>query len=153
MGNVVGLPEMVIPVAFNPVASGSPRRNPTSVGIYAPPNQDSTVMIIVTWLPTSWTSGVHIASWSACCMGQAALFRVCYWALTALTAPIIVGWCCAGELHHHCPLTGRAQALSRFYGLNPIPYSDPPCLLSMACLHDCKVEPVWHRFDWTTFSS
>ena len=45
MGNVVGLPEMVIPVAFNPVASGSPRQNPTSVGIYAPPNQDSKVMI------------------------------------------------------------------------------------------------------------
>lgn len=43
MGNVVGLPQMVIPVAFNPVTSSSSRRNPTTVGIYALPNQDSKV--------------------------------------------------------------------------------------------------------------
>lgn len=43
MGNVVGLPQMVIPVSFVPVTSTSPRRNPTSVGIYAPPSQDSRV--------------------------------------------------------------------------------------------------------------
>lgn len=41
MGNVVGLPEIVIPVAFNPVSRGSPRQSPTSVGISALPNQDS----------------------------------------------------------------------------------------------------------------
>lgn len=44
MGNVVGLPQMVIPVAFNPVSSGSPRQQPSSVGIYALPNQDSKVI-------------------------------------------------------------------------------------------------------------
>ena len=43
MGNVVGLPEMVIPVSFAPVILGSPRQQPTSLGIYAAPNQDSKV--------------------------------------------------------------------------------------------------------------
>ena len=43
MGNVVGLPEMVIPVSFAPVSLGSPRQQPTSLGIYAAPNQDSKV--------------------------------------------------------------------------------------------------------------
>ena len=41
MGNVVGLPETVIPVSFSPVSFGSPRQQPTSLGIYAPANQDS----------------------------------------------------------------------------------------------------------------
>ena len=40
MGNVVGLPEAVIPVSFSPVSLGSPRQQPTTVGIYAPANQD-----------------------------------------------------------------------------------------------------------------
>lgn len=43
MGNVVGLPEAVIPVSFSPVSLGSPRQQPTTVGIYAPANQDSKV--------------------------------------------------------------------------------------------------------------
>ncbi len=43
MGNVVGLPQMVIPVDFEPVALGSARQQPITVGIYALPNQDSKV--------------------------------------------------------------------------------------------------------------
>lgn len=43
MGNVVGLPEAVIPVSFTPVSPGSPRQQPTTVGIYAPANEDSKV--------------------------------------------------------------------------------------------------------------
>ena len=43
MGNVVGLPQMVIPVDFEPVSAGSARRQPVTVGIYALPNQDSKV--------------------------------------------------------------------------------------------------------------
>ncbi len=43
MGNVVGLPQMVIPVDFEPVALGSARQQPVTVGIYALPNQDSKV--------------------------------------------------------------------------------------------------------------
>ena len=43
MGNVVGLPEAVIPVSFSPVALASPRQQPTTVGIYAPANQDGKV--------------------------------------------------------------------------------------------------------------
>lgn len=43
MGNVVGLPEAVIPVSFSPVALASPRQQPTTVGIYAPASQDGKV--------------------------------------------------------------------------------------------------------------
>ena len=43
MGNIVGLPEAVIPVSFSPVSLGSPRQQPTTVGIYAPANQDGKV--------------------------------------------------------------------------------------------------------------
>ena len=43
MGNVVGLPEAVIPVEFDPVTVGSPRQQATTVGIYALPDQDSKV--------------------------------------------------------------------------------------------------------------
>ncbi len=43
MGNVVGLPQMVIPVDFEPVSVGSARQQPITVGIYALPNQDSKV--------------------------------------------------------------------------------------------------------------
>ena len=43
MGNVVGLPQMVIPVDFEPVSVGSARQQPTTVGIYALPNHDSKV--------------------------------------------------------------------------------------------------------------
>ena len=43
MSNVVGLPEAVIPVSFTPVSLGSPRQQPTTVGIYAPANQDGKV--------------------------------------------------------------------------------------------------------------
>ncbi|KAL3138617.1 hypothetical protein ABBQ32_006381 [Trebouxia sp. C0010 RCD-2024] len=46
MGNVVGLPEAVIPVSFTPVSPSSPRQQPTSLGIYAPPNQDSKVLAL-----------------------------------------------------------------------------------------------------------
>ena len=45
MGNVVGLPQMVIPVDFEPVALGSARQQPVTVGIYALPNQDSKVRL------------------------------------------------------------------------------------------------------------
>ena len=45
MGNVVGLPQSVIPVAFEAVSLGSARRQPTTVGIYALPNQDSKVLV------------------------------------------------------------------------------------------------------------
>ena len=43
MGNVVGLPQMVIPVQFEPVSLGSPRQQATALGIYALPNEDSKV--------------------------------------------------------------------------------------------------------------
>ena len=43
MGNVVGLPEVVIPVDFEPVSIGSARQQATALGIYALPNKDSKV--------------------------------------------------------------------------------------------------------------
>lgn len=46
MGNVVGLPQMVIPVDFEPVSVGSARQQPTTVGIYALPNHDSKVLAL-----------------------------------------------------------------------------------------------------------
>lgn len=132
MGNVVGLPEMVIPVAFNPVASGSPRRNPTSVGIYALPNQDSKV-IIVTWSPETWTSGVHILSWSSCCMGQAALLQSMLLGTDSFN--LTISWFLGCKLHHHWPCLAGCQgdmcvkAMSKLYLL-----AASTCWLWHACM-------------------
>ena len=41
VGNLVGLPEAVIPVGFMPVSAGSPRQNPCTIGIYGLPYQDA----------------------------------------------------------------------------------------------------------------
>ena len=41
VGNLVGLPEAVIPVGFRPVSPGSPRQNPSTIGIYGLPYQDA----------------------------------------------------------------------------------------------------------------
>lgn len=43
MGNVVGLPELVIPIHFDAVTLGSPRQQATTLGIVAQPDQDSKV--------------------------------------------------------------------------------------------------------------
>eukprot|EP00891_Asterochloris_glomerata_P006024 jgi/Astpho2/6024/fgenesh1_pm.00084_%23_11_t len=46
VGNLVGLPEAVIPVGFMPVSAGSPRQNPCTIGIYGLPYQDAKVLAI-----------------------------------------------------------------------------------------------------------
>ena len=41
MGNLVGLPEAVVPIGFKPVSPGSLRQNPSTIGIYGLPYQDA----------------------------------------------------------------------------------------------------------------
>ena len=41
VGNLVGLPEAVIPIGFRPVSAGSPRQNPCTIGVYGLPYQDA----------------------------------------------------------------------------------------------------------------
>ena len=41
VGNLVGLPEAVVPIGFKPVSPGSPRQNPSTIGIYGLPYQDA----------------------------------------------------------------------------------------------------------------
>eukprot|EP00891_Asterochloris_glomerata_P006380 jgi/Astpho2/6380/e_gw1.00091.15.1_t len=46
-GNLVGLPEIVVPTGFVPVeGTEGPRRDPRTMGIYAKPDQDGTVLAL-----------------------------------------------------------------------------------------------------------
>ena len=73
MGNIVGLPELVIPLGFDEIMPGSNRKDPITVGIYGAPYQDSKVCKQCTYLGFVLSNG-HFSDDACVCKHEAAQY-------------------------------------------------------------------------------